>query len=350
MRAFTGRLLVCICILPIICISGCSKKATVARAASPTVQMGRKTVSLAGKKILLVHSYHPEYPWVASITRGVQRTLKGTGVQLDIFYMDTKRKTSKSWMTQAGALASKKMQAYQPDVVITCDDNAQQCFAKKYVGGGTKFVFTGVDADPSKYGFPASNVTGIIERPQLEASLKFARTFRPIKRIAVLSCNDSTSIAALGFMKQDPVDVQVVEWKLAKDFNDWKKAVLKYNKTVDAIVVRSYQAVVDPQTGDRVAPTEVAAWTADHATVPTIAFHDFEINDGMFAGVVKSGDEYGRMPAQYALNILRGARVESLPVVRANIGIKMVNRTTAKHLGISLTQSSLKGVSIVPGG
>ena len=303
-----------------------------------------KPISLKGKKILLVHSYHPGYPWVASISEGVRRALRGTGVQLDILYMDTKRKTSDAWMHEAGQMAAGKMASYKPNVVITCDDNAQQYFVRKYVGGRTPFVFTGVDADPSKYGFPASNVTGIIERPQLRASLELARRLRPIKRIAVLSCNDSTSIAALGFMKQDPIDAKVVEWKLAKDYNDWKQAVLRYNKTVDAIVVRSYQAVVDPSTGGKMNPATVALWTAHNAKVPTIAFHDFEIKDGMLVGVVKSGIEYGEKPTSYALKIMRGTPVRDLPIIRANIGTKMINRSTAQRLGIKLTSRTLQGV------
>jgi len=341
-------------VLVICCLSGCSSKGrTLGKAPlkSPgAAETPSKPQSLAGKKILLVHSYHPEYPWVATITQGVRKTLEGTGVQLEVLYMDTKRKTSKSWMIQAGDLAAKKMQEYQPDLVITADDNAQQYFARNYVGGSTPFVFTGVDADPSKYGFPAANVTGLIERPQLQASLDFVRGFHPLKKVAVLSCDDSTSVAALGFMKQDSIDVEVVEWKLAKDFNDWKKAVQLYNKTVDAIVVRSYQAVVDPATGGKMKPTEVAKWTAQHATVPTIAFHDFEIEDGMFGGVVKSGQEYGEKPAQYALKILQGTPIDSLPVIRADIGTKMINRETAKRLGISLPSSMVASVKTVPGG
>lgn len=333
-------------------VGGCSNK--LPQKANPTPEPSEKKsdkrIPVAGKKILLVHSYHPEYPWVASINEGVKATLAGTGVKLEIFYMDTKRKTDKAWMLKSGELAAKKLKEYAPDLVITSDDNAQEYFVKPLVGSKTPFVFTGVDADPSKYGYPAANVTGIIERPHLQASLELARKLRPVRRIAVLSCNDSTSVAALGFMKEESLDVDVVEWKLADDFNDWKDAVKRYNKTVDAIVVRSYQALKDPNTSERVKPSDVGAWTANNATVPTIAFHDFEIRDGIMIGVVKSGFEYGEKATSYGLRILGGASPNSLPIIRADKGIKMVNTKTAAHLGIELSPQLLKSMQTTAGG
>lgn len=331
-------------------LPGCGSKMPTknrGKAASSATSSANKQ-SLAGKKILLVHSYHPEYPWVASVTEGVRTGLKGSGVQLKVFYMDTKRKTDKAWMVKAGQLATKEMLSYKPDAVIVCDDNAQQHFVMQHIGEKTPFIFTGVDADPSKYGFPASNATGVIERPHFRESLGLARRIRPIKRIAVLSCNDSTSVAALGFMKQDNIDVEVAEWKLATDFNDWKKAVDRFNNSVDAIVIRSYQAVVDPATGDKMKPADVVNWTVAHAKVPTIAFHDFEISDGMLMGVVKDGREYGQKPAAYALSLLSGTPIDSLPVIKASKGIPMINSLTAKRLGMAIDTDTLRDVRIVP--
>ncbi len=136
-------------------------------------------------------------------------------------------------------------------------------------------------------------------------------------------------------MKQEQLDVEVAEWLMVDDFDDWKKAVERFNRSVDAIVIRSYQAVKKPGSAENVAPRDVAAWTCRHATVPTIAFHDFEIEDGLLVGVVKSGQEYGRIPAEYALRILAGTPPSSLPIIKPGQGIKMINCATARRLGIS---------------
>ena len=323
-----------------------------ARAAGARPQPGQTAPpprSVVGKKVLLVHSYHAEYPWVATISEGVGSIFSGTGVELETFYMDTKRRTDEAWKVRAGEQARQKVEDWRPDVVIAVDDNAQQYFAMHYVGKAVPFVFCGVDADPAKYGYPASNITGIIERPHFRETLRLAGTLRPIRRIAVLSNNDETSVAAFGFMKEDRLDVEVVEWNLVNDFEEWKQAVTRYNGTVDAIVCRSYQNVKDRATGKRVEPAEVGRWTAENATVPTMAFHDFEIEDGLLVGVVKSGVEYGQKAAGYALAILQGTPVENLPITRAATGSKMINGVTARRLGISFEDDRAEGVRLVGG-
>jgi ABC-type uncharacterized transport system substrate-binding protein len=302
----------------------------------------------AGKRVLLVHSYHPGYPWVDTVTRGVQEVADNHRIRLQIEYMDTKRHTDEQFKIESGNRMKAKVAEYRPDLVVAVDDDAQQFFAKSYVSRSLPVVFTGVDADPSKYGYPAANVTGVIERPHFKESLALARQLRSFKRIAVMSCRDSTSIAALGFMKQEQLDVEVAEWLLVDDFDQWKGAVERLNAEVEAIVIRSYQAVKKPGSATNVDPKEVVAWTSTNARVPTIAFHDFEIMEGLLVGVVKSGEAYGRQTMDCAVQILLGASPRDIPVSRAKLGTKMVNRDTAGRLGITLPSEVLTGVNLVP--
>ncbi len=334
------------------CRDGLPPKPRSAAAAEPGAgaisAMAAPAQGASGRRILLVHSYHPEYPWVDSITRGVRSVLAGTGCELHIFYMDTKRHTDEPWKVEAGERARAEVAKYQPDIVLAADDDAQKYFARPYVGGTLPIVFTGVDADPTKYGYPAANVTGVLERPHFRESLALVRRLRPIRRIAVMSCSDITSQVALGFMRQERLDVEVVEWLLVDDFDQWKAAVARLSGTVDALVIRSYQALKVPGGTENVPPRQVAEWTAQNATIPTIAFHDFEIRDGLLAGVVKSGEEYGRQMTEYALRILAGTPPAALPVSRARLGTPMINRDTARRLGIVLPLEATAEARIVP--
>ena len=293
--------------------------------------------SPAGRTVLLVHSYHPEYPWGQAIDRGVTAALADSGVRLEVFYMDTKRKTSELWKTRAGELAAAKLDECKADVVITADDNAQQYFGRHYVGKTPFLVFCGVNADPAKYGYPASNVTGIIERPQFRDTIRFLQTIRPVKKVAILASNDPTAVGAINFMKEDYVDVEVVEWKLISDFDEWQDTVKRYNTTVDAFGIYTYHTITGKGSPVSLEPEKVMAWTAQHATVPTFGFADFSIKDGVLLGVVQSAFEHGQLAAEYALEILRGTPLASLPVIKAQVGIKMVNLDTAQRLGIPLS-------------
>ena len=300
-----------------------------------------------GKKILLVHSYQTGYPWVDAITRGVRKILDGSGARLEIFYMDTKRNTAEAWKKRAGELAERKMKEHKPDVVIAADDNAQQYFAMKYVGRGIPFVFCGVNADPSKYGYPASNITGIIERPHFKDTLEFLSELKNVRRIGMLSSDDETSIGAFNFMKEEFVDVKVTEWKLVGRFDDWKRAVYNFNDSVDAFGIYMYHTLKDENSPTSLDPAAVMSWTAAHAKVPTMGFFDFGIEDGLVAGFVESGFEHGEKAAKYALDILKGVPLASLPITEANIGIRMVNRDAAFRLGIPLGPQVLKSSRVV---
>ena len=48
----------------------------------------------SGKKVLFVDSYHEGYAWSDGITNSIKQTLEGSGVELKIFRMDTKRNRS----------------------------------------------------------------------------------------------------------------------------------------------------------------------------------------------------------------------------------------------------------------
>ena len=87
-------------------------------------------VSLArdykGKKILYVDSYHEGYAWSDGITNGIKAGLDGTGVELKVFRMDTKRNADEGFKKEAALKAKTMIEAFAPDVVIASDDNASK--------------------------------------------------------------------------------------------------------------------------------------------------------------------------------------------------------------------------------
>jgi len=330
------------CLLAILLIqvfAGCGEEVpqkSSVRGASTRSDCPTATQPVQGKRVLLVHSYHPEYPWVGAITRGVENALQGSDINLEIFYMDTKRKTDEQWRERAGELAVRKVDQFNPDVVIAVDDNAQQYFATKYVGSSLPIIFCGVNADPSKYGYPASNVTGIIERPHFNGTVEYINELLPVHRIAILSSDDPTSLAAHSFMKQEYHDFEVVEFRLEGEFDMWKNAVRELCNEVDALGIYMYHTIKADGSKESLDPAEVMKWTVDNATVPTLGFFDFGIEDGLMMGIVESGEEHGMKAAHYALEVLKGTPLSSLPTVKANVGIRMMNPSTAAKLGIEL--------------
>jgi ABC-type uncharacterized transport system substrate-binding protein len=301
---------------------------------------------IAGKKVLLVHSYHTGYPWVNTITRGVQSGLAGSGVDLHIHYMDTKRRTDEPWKVRAGELAMEQVKQWSPDLVIAVDDNAQQYFGKQFVDGKLPLVFCGVNVEPSQYGYPAANVTGVIERPFFKETLALLQQIRPIHKVAVLSCEDSSSLGAINFIKEQIVDCEV-ETRLVNDFDEWKKVVEEYNGRVDALGIYVYHTIREKGNPVSLDPQRVMQWTVEHARIPTMGYVAFGVEDGLMLGVAESGEEQGEKAAHYAVEILRGTPISSLPVRKANRGTAMFNVRTAARLGIALPEDVRAGVQLV---
>jgi ABC-type uncharacterized transport system substrate-binding protein len=199
-------------------------------------------------------------------------------------------------------------------------------------------VFCGVNADPSKYGYPASNVTGIIERPHFKETLEYLNGYKPVGKVAVLSSDDPTSVGALHFMKDLFVDEEMASFDLVGSFSDWKSKVLEYNGTVDAFCVYMYHTLKDEGETISMEPKDVMRWTAENSKVPTLGFFEFGVEDGLLMGVVESGEEHGERAAEYAVRILSGTPVKDLPVTKAERGLKMINRDTAERLGYSFNK------------
>ncbi len=305
--------------------------------------------SPAGRRVLVVHSYHAAYPWTAAIDRGIHEILDGTGVEQKTFYMDTKRHTEEAWKKQAGEAAMAEVKAWQPDVVIATDDNAQAYFGRNLVDGPIPLVFCGVNADPAKYGYPAFNVTGIIERPMLDKNVRYAKRFVPVERLVILSSNDPTSLGAINFMREQHVDCKHVDFRLVETLQQWREQVRLANQDASVLAIYMYHTLTMPGEAESVDPGRVMSWTAENTTVPTIAFFEFGVTDGCLLGIVASGEEHGREAAHYAFDILQGTPVGNLPVIHDSGGKTLLNRTTARRLGIPLDSLDLTGIDVVEG-
>jgi len=306
---------------------------------------------IAGRKVLLVHSYHKGYPWVDAITRGVRMALSRSAADLQLYYMDTKRKTSEQWKIKSGEAAKQVVADWQPDVVIAADDNAQQYFAKDFAAMPLpQFVFCGVNAQPEKYGYPASNITGILERPHTEASFQLLRKLKPgARRIAIVTDHSPTSAGALEFINWPWRDFEIVSCETPSTFEQWQAAIRQCQQSADAIAVYMYHTVKPHPGAESMEPKEVMAWTADNSRIPVVGFFVFAVDDGALCGYMESGVEHGLRAGQMALELLAGKTAADLQIVTALEGQSMLNLNTARKLGISVPREIIEKTDVVIG-
>lgn len=295
-------------------------------------------------RVLVVHSYHSTYEWTASLQRGIERVFGAAhDVEYEVFYMDTKRRSDEASKTAKGELALAITEEWKPHVVISADDDAQAYYARHFIGrDDVKVVFCGVNEAAEEHGYPAANVTGLLQRPPIDTSVELLdQVVQGARRLAFLTDTSPTGHGARAWFEQQASASRVRVWAQPETFREWKRTVRRLNRMVDAVGLYSYHTLRDDD-GGTVPPGDVISWTMDNLRVPTFSQRTFAIDDGVLVGYVESGYEAGVKVAEWAVAIARGAPVEDFPVTTEVKGQSMINLTTAEKLGIELTQATIQ--------
>lgn len=302
-----------------------------------------------GKKVLIVASYHREYKWTGDIVQTLEKDL--AGADLTVFYMDSKRN-----LEGAAEKAGEAFALYQklaPDAVITIDDNAQAEFVVPYLKNkvATPVIFCGVNDDAAKYGFPAANVTGVLEKKHYRESISFAQTVVPkIKEIAVLyrpSPSNQVNLAQIENEKER-YSAEITAAVAVNTVADVRKAMADLSATVDAYMLLNMTGIVDAN-NQQLEAHEAIALIADATDLATIGASDWEVEAGALCGVIKSGEEQAVLAASQLIAHWEGKPIMDIPVTWNKNGQRYINLKTLKKLQLTLRPEMIIGTTIISG-
>jgi ABC-type uncharacterized transport system substrate-binding protein len=255
---------------------------------------------LALPLVTVVQSYHADNAWDQRYLQGIQSKLNGVA-ELNYIALDTKRLPTSEHLQQA-MLAFQKLQQQPPDLVILGDDAAVALMGQRLAWMNIPTVFLGVNAAPEPYFDGAklpSNVTGVLERPRYQANLALIRELLPQqRRILVLMDQDrSAKIIHSDLLKLHDGELSV---QMVATFEEWQKILRSAPEHFDAIIIATYQALVDQQQR-HVEPAQVMAWSSANSKLPIFGFWDFQIGpEAALGGVVITGFEQGAVAGEMA--------------------------------------------------
>ncbi len=279
------------------------------------------------RKILYVDSYHPGYLWSAEITRGIQNILsQRSDIDLKIFRMDTKRNQSETHKKKAALTAKTLIESWRPEVVITSDDNAARYLILPYYRGSElPFVFCGLNWDASVYGFPAKNVTGMIEVALFEPAMTTLEPFVKGDRIGFLGSDTATERKNLGNLtRRFHVRFKA---RLAKTFEQLCQDFLDLQKECDLILIRECRSVKGFN------HIKMQNFIRANTRVPTLAMENHLVAYALIT-YAKIGEEQGEYAAGTALEILDGRSPVDIPVTANKKSKIYLNMSLANRLGI----------------
>ncbi len=307
---------------------------------------------MAGKKrILYVDSYHAGYEWSDGITRGILGVLNVTlnddgttdssgsdDVQVKIIRMNTKLNKSDAFIQESALKAKTEIEAWNPDVVIASDDNASKYLVMPYLKD-TKLpvVFCGVDWDASEYGFPAKNVTGMVEVTLISQLVETLKPYVEGERIGYLAHDNLTNKKSLErYRKEFKLNIFP---RFVANFDEWKTGYIDLQNEVDMIIL---------------SPVTVPGWDGETASdyikantrIPTGAYQS---GPARFALVsyVKVPEEQGAWAAKTALDILNGKSPADIPIVTNKKGKIYINLALSEKLGIKFPLNLLRIATII---
>lgn len=300
--------------------------------------------SLAAGRVLVVHSYHAEFEWVHDINVVLEDQLKAARIQYRIFYMDTKRKPDVSWKLEAAHQARHLIAQYSPAIVIAVDDNAQNFVVRHYAGKSPiQFVFAGVNADLQQYGYPAGNVTGILERTYPDQVLKLLKMIKPsVSHVVWLSDDSATAGLVLRRVRKmdesGKLPTPITAYLQPNTFDQWKATIRKCDAdpNIDALLIPLYHTVKTQAGGQSVLAADVMRWTVNNIRKPIVGLWPFSAHDGAVCAVVVDPKEHGRVAALMAKQILAGKKAGELPIVENKNGFVIINTAAAAKLGIEV--------------
>jgi ABC-type uncharacterized transport system substrate-binding protein len=292
-----------------------------------------------GKKILWVDSYHPGYPWTDGVGRGIEQGLAGSGVQLKVWHMDTKRNRSEVYGRHAGRLAETVILEFDPDLVIASDDNAQKYLVVPHLKGrDLPVVFCGVNRDLVEYGYPCRNLTGVREVVFVRGLCKQMRSFAGGNRIGLLHGDTETDrIVTEKYQKLLGPSVKAYQ---VSDFAEYQQVFLRAQQEVDLLLLSNYVGIDGWE--DEAAET----FLAEQTRIPTGSVNSWMKKFVIFT-FANYPEEQGELAALAALRILAGEQPENIPVAQNDEAHVTVNLKMAEVAGIVLPVSRLQTAEVI---
>ena len=297
--------------------------------------------NLDTKHVLIVHSYHQEFPWTDSIMAGMSEVLHREYPQVDIHveYLDAKRIAPEQTAHAFKELLRLKYGGMvQPDVILTSDDDAFKAMLRlrQALFPKTPLVFSGINNFKDSMLEGQAGVTGVVEDFDLEGTLEAALALQPAtRRLAVIS--DSTKTGRINLERFHQIRdrfadrfegiVELVEMSEA----ELRESLAVLSKDTIILLLSFYR----DRNGKTFSIPEMMDLVADASGLPVYVAWDFVMGRKAVGGRVVSGRQQGETAARLAAGILNGASVESLPIVRTSPNLYMFDQVELDRFNIA---------------
>jgi len=275
------------------------------------------------KEVLLLNSYHKGYKWTDDIVNQIERKFKNLkDVELTVFYMDTKRVASSTYIEKLYHLYEEQLEHRKFDLIIASDNNAFD-FALKYNKDLFKdipILFCGIN-NFNKENLPKDKkllekISGVVEQVDLEKNFKLILNLQPkIENLIIINDKSKTGLA----MKKDLTPLMKkyskkinIEYIDNMNINHLKTKIngLDVKNTAILLVL-----LFKDNTGKFFTYKQSVMQIRKVSNVPIYGLWDFYLDYGVVGGFVTSAIAQGEAVANMAIRVLNGTNIKQIPIL-----------------------------------
>ncbi|KHK03966.1 PAS domain S-box protein [Desulfovibrio sp. TomC] len=271
------------------------------------------------KNVLFFNSYQNGYQWSDEILTGVREAFANSdfNVDLQIEYMDSKKYADPILRGMLHDFYKLKYRNTRFEVILASDNYAFD-FLRQYhdeLFPGTPVVFCGVNDFKTAWLDGHPNFTGVLENPDIRATLELALRFHPGRDRLVIFGDSSVTGVAIGNQ------LRAVEPDFAGRLTFEYEDALTLSGILDRVRSLPDDAMIflipfyKDTEKDVYSVNEVLAAIRANSDVPIYSAWQFMLGHGIVGGRLHSGFEEGRIAAAMADKLLHGVPLSQLPIV-----------------------------------
>ena len=293
--------------------------------------------AVKGQRVLVVHSYHPAFPFTDGQTWGMDAIFKAATNQVEpyVMYLDTKRVPPDGQLS----LLARALQARFRDIPfegILVTDNDALAFVvsnRASLFPSAPVVFSGVDGFQNTMLAGQTNITGVVEVTDYEATITAALRLRPQTRKVVGICDATTTglahqdaLRGLQAKYQGHPEIEILR-PMDGTVPEFLEKLRRLPADSAVLLLSHYMS----ESGRSLSHEESLDMILKACAVPVFVVNDMRLRPGVVGGKVVSGFEQGRTAAEMLMRLMRGAPVADVPMVTESPNLWLFDHSGLKR-------------------
>ncbi|WP_321475328.1 ABC transporter substrate binding protein [uncultured Paludibaculum sp.] len=301
--------------------------------------------------VLLLNSYHQNFPWTNDLVLGVEDVLSALPFDVEIWteFLDAKRRSGPAHEAWMESVLREKYRALQLDLIISSDDNALRFLLKHRddLFGAVPVVFCGVSSPELIQQVPRETYTGVMEEYDLQSYLDSAlRMFPRTRHVFVVSDASFSNLVHLHAFQTVARGREHLHFVfLDGSLLSFPQILTQLRSMPPGSLVMTTNFTRD-SSGQYIPLSDAAVQIVRAAGMtPVFSPNSAQLGQGFAGGCANNGRTHGVQAGNIAKRVLQGAAPSSIPITRHGVLQMVLDYPELARLGVA--ESSIPSSAVV---